>query len=115
MIIGIESSDTQITDELIKAKLLQDVLYDTNKGIEESAFHTKKFNKNYNKVNNNSNTFNNYYKKPRCYNCNKFKHLLRNCRSKRKSWEQGNVAQQGGDNYKSDDDDDDYVLHRKFG
>lgn len=72
-IMGIESSNSQITGEIIRAKLL-DGDYGSTKS--ESAFFSgKKLNKNKNKSDDK--------KRLKCYNCGKKGHIGRECRSEK--------------------------------
>ncbi|KAG6460307.1 hypothetical protein O3G_MSEX011897 [Manduca sexta] len=74
MIMAIESSGVPVSADFVKTKLLQDV-----KVSESSAYYVK-----YNKIRNTSKSHKDssdkYHKKsPRCYNCNKYGHLSKNC------------------------------------
>uniref|UniRef100_A0A1B6CTS6 CCHC-type domain-containing protein n=1 Tax=Clastoptera arizonana TaxID=38151 RepID=A0A1B6CTS6_9HEMI len=96
MIMGLESSGTQLTGQVIKAKLLQDVQIEENSS-KDTAFFTNNNNKyksNYRNNHNNSYKPNNYYnnrkrytnkdnkyKNQKCYTCNKYGHISSICRS----------------------------------
>lgn len=73
MIMGLESSGIQISADLIKTKLLQEIKSET--GV---AYHTKK-GKSFPKQSKVYETT--LSKGPRCYNCNKYGHFARFCRS----------------------------------
>lgn len=72
MIMGLESSGIKISADSIKTKLLQEV-----QCSESSAFFTGK-----RTVQGTQNT--RFSKGPRCFNCNHFGHLAKNCRSQKK-------------------------------
>jgi len=77
MIMGIENSNTPITGDSIKTKLLQEVKDDVcrRSPTSDTALQVKR--KNLRKETNVS-------KGPRCYNCNKYGHFAKDCRSKAK-------------------------------
>lgn len=88
MIMAIESSGVQICADFIKTKLLQEV-----KNSDTTAFYSNFKNKPRNKYqqnktnqqsNNNNSTEQNKSKGPRCYHCNKYGHLSKNCWHKNK-------------------------------
>lgn len=70
MIMALESSGVQISADLIKTKLLQEVNMS-----DSTAFYTNSGNKNFK----NKNFQQTKQKGPRCYNCNKFGHLSKYC------------------------------------
>ncbi|GBP30596.1 Retrovirus-related Pol polyprotein from transposon TNT 1-94 [Eumeta japonica] len=72
MIMGIESSGVKISADLIKTKLLQEV-----KSIDSDTTVL------YTKHNNVKDPQNNPKKGPRCFICNKYGHISKNCKSKK--------------------------------
>ncbi|GBP77064.1 Retrovirus-related Pol polyprotein from transposon TNT 1-94 [Eumeta japonica] len=72
MIMGIESSGVKINADLIKTKLLQEV-----KSIDSDTTVL------YTKHNNVKDLQNNPKKGPRCFICNKYGHISKNCKSKK--------------------------------
>ncbi|XP_018310558.1 uncharacterized protein [Mycetomoellerius zeteki] len=78
MIMGIENSNIPITRDSIKTKLLQEVKDDVcRKSSNDDTALQVKLKDSWNETN--------VSKKPRCYNCNKYSHFSRDCRSKRKT------------------------------
>ena len=110
MIMGLESSGTQLTGQVIKAKLLQDVQIEENSSSDTAFFtnNNNKYKSNYrnnnnykpnnNNYNNNRKRFNNTdnkYKNQKFYTCNKYGHISSICRSNpnnRNKTEQGNLC-----------------------
>ncbi|CAH2102026.1 unnamed protein product [Euphydryas editha] len=81
MIMGIESSGVKISADMIKIKLLQEI-----KSIDSdtTVLYTK--HSKFNKPNNNKNQ----KKGPRCFNCNRYNHLSKDCWFKKNKKEQSN-------------------------
>lgn len=81
MIMAIESSGVSVTADYVKTKLLQDV-----KNPETSAYYVHKPKRYQNMPKSHKDSPDNDQKKgPRCYNCNKFGHLSKNCYFKKKN------------------------------
>lgn len=98
MIMGLESFGVEITGEIIKAKLLQDVEVDCNKqsGSSNTTFFGKKFVKK-----------NKFKKGIKCYNCNKKGHYKSECRAPVKRKKHSNVC---SSEHGSDEDEDERIL-----
>lgn len=86
MIMGLESCGKTLTAEVVKAKILQEVIKGSNNPNEESVYLSKHYQKS-----NNKNYKKKFNKGPRCYKCNKYGHIAKNCRSKQ---EHSHLAQE---------------------
>lgn len=75
MIMGIESSGIKVTGDAIKTKLLQDI---SKPKKEATALYTYGYGPQENKG-----PQKNAYKGPRCYNCNKYGHIAKDCKKKK--------------------------------
>ncbi|KAJ8883233.1 hypothetical protein PR048_015073 [Dryococelus australis] len=86
MIMGIESSGIRVTGDSIKAKLLQDITsvkselpYDEDDSALYSCSSKRTFHRNSNSSSNDRISGKTYQNGPRCYECNRYGHISRNC------------------------------------
>lgn len=80
MIMGLESSGVKINTDSIKTKLLQEVKESTNSVLYTK--HRPTFKNNYHN-NLSNNTQYSKSKGPRCFNCNRYGHISKNCNNKK--------------------------------
>lgn len=102
MVMGLQASGTPITGIAMRAKLLASVTVDSKPGSfqnnnnNESAFVSSRFKQNFYKRSNYSGKYNKNKmqnkKHMRCYKCNRFGHLAKECRSSGKPSGQSNIA-----------------------